>query len=226
MSFSPLPLTDLSVAFRQRGELVARYASAAAEAFASCAEWLEASLAAHLDEPLTLTEGAVESGWSYEGLRRKVKEHQSLNVGTDDAPLIRRKDLPRLGAPRGPRGSYGPRSKVSGTALAPINPALPSDSSEFAQPVEATSDVAAADRAVGTEDHDDTMHASETARSRDVAVTSLDVNVAEHDAVVPAARTSMIPAGGGHRARPTQRRVRRQSAKERFNDLLDRATLR
>lgn len=109
MSCPPLPLTELSAAFRQRGELVARFAPGAAEAFACCAEWLEASLAAHLGEAITLQEAARESGWSYEGLRRRLHEDPSLNVGGPKAPLILRSELPRLGAPRGPRGPYGPR---------------------------------------------------------------------------------------------------------------------
>lgn len=76
MSFSPLPLTELSAAFRQRGELVAPFAPRVGEAFRFCAEWLEISLAAHSEKPLTLEEACAEFGWSYEGLRRRLSENR------------------------------------------------------------------------------------------------------------------------------------------------------
>jgi hypothetical protein len=89
---------------------VRRYAPDAAEAITECAERLEASLQADLDCFLTLQQAVAESGWSYEGLRRALEQRPDLNAGKPGAPLIRRSDLPLLGAPRGSRGPYGARA--------------------------------------------------------------------------------------------------------------------
>lgn len=56
---------------------------------------LEAAIAAHDDEPLTLEQGASESGLSVDRLRHKIADGELPNAGRKGAPRIRRGDLPR-----------------------------------------------------------------------------------------------------------------------------------
>lgn len=120
-----LTLASLPAAMRQEAAYLARYAEDAAKAFVDCAEWVELCLAAHLDERLPLAQAAKESGWSYEGLRRQLAERPELNAGEPGAPMIRRSDLPKLGAPRGPRGAYGPRQRTGQSPASPNPHAAP-----------------------------------------------------------------------------------------------------
>ena len=120
MSRPPLPLTQLSAAFRQRGLDVAEISPEAARTFEFCAAWLDASLEADMDKALTLREAQEESGWSYEGLRQKLARDSSLNAAASGPPMIRRRDLPLLGAARGPRGTYSkPRKGKEQAASSP-----------------------------------------------------------------------------------------------------------
>lgn len=190
----PLPLNELASAFRQRGELMAPFAPAAARAFADCAEWLEASIDAHLEAPLTLEQAVRESNWSYEGLRRRLKLQPSLNVGKERAPLIRRRDLAALGAPRGPRGQYRPRKAAS---------SAPPGNGIEQPPVGACEHVAGPER--------DTMSppVDQTGDDRDVTV----------DQMPEASDAALAAQSTARRTTPTVRRPRRHSTKERFSDI-------
>lgn len=99
----PLPLDQLPDFFRREAERASPYSRAAARAWRWAADELERSLAARLDEVLSISAASAESGWSYEALRRRVVGEPALNAGTPGAPAIRRRDLQRLGAPRGQR---------------------------------------------------------------------------------------------------------------------------
>ncbi len=210
MDSSPLPLADLPAAFRQRAEAVARFAPGVAEAFAFCAEQVEASLAEHGQEVLTVRQACTAFGWSYDGLRRKLIDDPTLNAGTEGAPLIRRADLPRLGAPRGPRGPYKPRrAKADGcvgddtkTAAVGTNSAEPTPpGTTDAQPVETPANPDAA----GPEE--------------EVAPTTADHTADEEARSLPNA-TATQPKTAEARARASRKRGRHASQKERFDQLL------
>lgn len=116
-----LSLADLPAAIRQQAEFLVRFAPEVADGFVYCAEWLELCLKAHVDERLSIAQGAQESGWSYEGLRKYVADRPELNASASGPPMIRRADLAKLPAPRGPRGAYGPRNaKTAASASAYI----------------------------------------------------------------------------------------------------------
>ena len=219
MSCPPLPLTELSAAVRQRGELVARFAPGAAEAFACCAEWLEASLAAHLGEAITLQEAARESGWSYEGLRRRLHEDPSLNVGGPKAPLILRSDLPRLGAPRGPRGPYGPRAaRPRQESAAPSE--MPADEQQE-QPVRTTPAEGSALVEVALDDGTEDAERGSTPVEEAAAGEVDDQDVEpEANALRPVVQAPETRRATAVRKRPVPPRTRRRSSKERFTELL------
>lgn len=210
MSCPPLPLAELSAAFRQRGELMARFAPGAAEAFAFCAEWLEASLAAHLGEVVNLQAAARETGWSYEGLRRRLHEDPSLNAGEPGAPLIRRSDLPRLGAPRGPRGPYGPRKPRprQGTAVDAEAPAV-GEADDLADAREAES------AAPG-----DAVRASEAGATKTNGAPGTPEPQPADKFRPPPGRAPGKRAASGERKRPVRPPTRRRTSKERFTELL------
>lgn len=119
VSRPPLPLAELSAAFRQRGLDVAEISPEAARTFEFCAAWLDASLEARMDEALTLAEASAESGWSYEGLRQKLSKERLLNAAESGAPMILRRHLPLLGAARGPRGKYQRKPKSRAAEVTP-----------------------------------------------------------------------------------------------------------
>jgi hypothetical protein len=166
-----------------------------------------------LDQPLTIEQARRESNWSYEALRRRLKEEPSLNVGEPGAPLIRRRDLSRLGAPRGPRGPYGPRKSkataapdagASSTARgAPTEP-FRRDAEERQPPPIVVPRVAGSDHPAAEESRADASErpAASGAASR------------EHR-TAPAGQ----PAATRPTARPAGRRPRRNSADERFADI-------
>jgi len=66
-----------------------------ADVLESCAADLEAWLREHDLEALTLEQAAIESGYSYSALQKKVAGGELANVGKKHAPRIRRADLPR-----------------------------------------------------------------------------------------------------------------------------------
>lgn len=59
------------------------------------ADQLDQLFSDHLDEALTLTEAAEESGYDPSHLGRLVRQGTIPNAGSEDAPRIRRRDLPR-----------------------------------------------------------------------------------------------------------------------------------
>lgn len=61
----------------------------------TCAEDLDERLARWRREPLTPEQGAVESGYSENHLRRLVRDGKIPNAGEENRPRIRRRDLPR-----------------------------------------------------------------------------------------------------------------------------------
>lgn len=216
MSFAPLPLTELAAAFRQRGEVLARYAPEAAKAFEDCAEWLEASLGADLEKPLTLEQAMRETGWSYEGLRRRLKKEPELNVGEDGAPLVRRSDLPRLGAPRGPRGKYRPRKPKStaATESQSEDPSLADDECSTAK-TDAPDEMAERSLADGTAE----LQTPSTPSSAPEEEVTTDVESPCDHPEAAVVQTAASGATAARRARPMRGGTRRRSSKERFNEL-------
>lgn len=99
----PAPIKELPNLFREEAARAEPYAPKAARLWRRAADWLEISMAAHLDEIIPIARAATEAGWSYEALRRRVSQDASLNAGVPGAPAIRRSDLARLGPPRGKR---------------------------------------------------------------------------------------------------------------------------
>lgn len=92
---------ELTRQYRDRADVVAPYARAAARAWRDAAALLEAALVAADDAVLSIAAAAREGGWSYEGLRRRVARDPALNAGTARAPRITRAALRRLGSGRG-----------------------------------------------------------------------------------------------------------------------------
>ena len=207
MPFVPLPLSELAAAFRQRGEVVAPYAPEVAKAFEHCAEWLQLSLGASLEKPLTLGQAARETGWSYEGLRRRLKDDE-LNVGEEGAPLVRRGDLARLGAPRGPRGKYRPRKPKS----APVTDSTPDATSL----VEAEGGSETPDMASAAEPSAQAGVTPDAPDAVEVVTSDVDSPRSDADAVV---QTSDASVTTPRRSRQMHRGVRGQSSKERFNTI-------
>jgi hypothetical protein len=85
-------------AWRARAEGLRPYAPAAAAAFECAAEDLEQQVAGAAMEALSLTQAAVESGYSADHLGRLVAKGQIPNAGRPNAPRILRRDLPRKAA--------------------------------------------------------------------------------------------------------------------------------
>ena len=65
----------------------------------------DAATRAYWDQPLTLSEGSLESGYSVGHLGRLVRDGQIPNAGRSNAPKIRRSDLPRKASGLRPRAS-------------------------------------------------------------------------------------------------------------------------
>jgi|SRR5919108_2364668 hypothetical protein len=90
-----MSMRDLLERWRAEAARLERFAPAAAVAFADCARELEDALRAADDEPLTLEQGAAESGFSKDHLRHLIGSGAIANAGRRHAPRIRRGDLPR-----------------------------------------------------------------------------------------------------------------------------------
>lgn len=230
MSRPPLPLTDLSAAFRLRGEIVKDVSPEAARAFACCAEWLETSLAAALDKALTVEEARQESGWSYEGLRKKLSQTPSLNAAESGPPMIRRRDLPLLGAARGPRGPYPSRKPTARPhevtsrlgdellgAECTVSEAVPNSVDETLMTP------AAPERVTVHEAH---THGLPQATLRGAAANPYPVEMEsmalelDDDLEEPIVRPVGDRPKGERRSRTTQKRTRRGSSQDRFRELL------
>jgi hypothetical protein len=88
---------NLAAAWRDRAEQLRRWAGAegAAVAWEAAAAELDAAVREAAETPLTLAEGAAESGYSERRLRELVADGAIPNAGRKHAPRIRRADLPR-----------------------------------------------------------------------------------------------------------------------------------
>jgi hypothetical protein len=96
---------DLPARWRERAEYLRQYGDpACARLWELAATELEAALAAHGQEALSLTEAAKLSGLTADHLGQLVKQGRIPNAGRDGAPRIRRGDLPvkRVGGPGRP----------------------------------------------------------------------------------------------------------------------------
>lgn len=82
-------------AWRARAGELRPFAPGVAEAFAKCADELEAAIREQGNETLNLTEAARESGYSADHLARLVKGGKIPNAGSKHRPRIRRANLPR-----------------------------------------------------------------------------------------------------------------------------------
>lgn len=89
-------LKILAEAWRQEGErLRERYeALGLAKLCDTHAAELEEAIGRRLDEELTLTQAAAESGYSKPHLRRLIRDREIPNAGRKGRPRIRRGDLP------------------------------------------------------------------------------------------------------------------------------------
>jgi hypothetical protein len=99
--------------WRSRADELRPYAPAAAEAFVRAADELAAAMAEAADEPLTLAEASVESGYSERRLRELVAAGEIPQAGRKHAPRIRRGDLPRRPGGGKDAGSYDPESDAA-----------------------------------------------------------------------------------------------------------------
>ena len=95
-----LRILDLASEWRARAKMLREYgADAQAAAIEACTVELTDAIKAWQDEPLTLEEAALESGYSYSTIQQKVAAGEIANAGTKGRPRVRRYDLPRK-APR------------------------------------------------------------------------------------------------------------------------------
>ena len=86
---------DLPAEWRNKAQVVGRFSEGAAAAFEECADDLQERLRIWQEEPLTLEEAAVESGYTYSSLQQKVAAGEIPNIGEPGRPRVRRADLPR-----------------------------------------------------------------------------------------------------------------------------------
>src|SRR5689334_3735241 len=101
---------SLVATWRRRAVDLRQWASAdgAARAYELAADELEAALRTTASELLSVQEGARESGYSEEHLRRLLRMTPQLNRGRPGKPLIRRADLPRRAIARDTGVAYDP----------------------------------------------------------------------------------------------------------------------
>lgn len=113
----PLPLEQLPAFFREEAERASPYSRNAARVWRWAADAIERSLAARLEEVLSISAASTESGWSYEALRRRVTGEPALNAGT----ARRAGDPPARPAASGraarPAPSEPPAAHCSGSGL-------------------------------------------------------------------------------------------------------------
>ena len=108
------PVERLAVAWRARAVDLRRWGAAegAAVALEQAAAELEAALSQLANEPLSLREAALASGYSVDHLGRLVRNGTIPSVGRPNRPRIRRGDLPVKPTGRGiaptPHGPYNP----------------------------------------------------------------------------------------------------------------------
>ena len=102
--------------WRTRAKSLREWAAAegAAAAFERAAIELEAELADHDDEVLSLNQAAHESRYSAEHLRRMIREGKLPNAGRKGSPRIRRRDLPTKPGTR----PFGTESEIASMVVA------------------------------------------------------------------------------------------------------------
>lgn len=92
----PRSLDGLAAQWREEAEtLRKRGAAAQAVAVESCADELTRELANLETEELTLTQAARVCGYSADHLGRLIRDGKIANAGRNNAPRVRRADLPR-----------------------------------------------------------------------------------------------------------------------------------
>ena len=81
------------------------------------AQIIEAALRNAALQPLTLTQAADETGFHPDTLGRKIRRGEIANVGRENAPRIRRGDLPRKGGRRNGFAKLGVSEANFGTFM-------------------------------------------------------------------------------------------------------------
>ena len=87
---------ELAGTWRSEASMMGRRGMAQAKLMLeSVADELEDTLAAHLDEALTMDQAVAESGFTRQKLSKDLREGRIPNAGRSRDPRIRRRDLPR-----------------------------------------------------------------------------------------------------------------------------------
>ena len=86
---------ELAGTWRSQASMMGRRGRAQAKLMLeSVADELEDTLAAHLDEALTMDQAVAESGFTRQKLSKDLREGRIPNAGRSRDPRIRRRDLP------------------------------------------------------------------------------------------------------------------------------------
>ena len=98
-------ITDLAADWEADAEVLERRGDARGAALCrQCAVELREAIREEGDSSLTLSQAALESGYSEDHLRHEVADGRIANAGKKGAPRIRRSDLPRKLNGRGRTG--------------------------------------------------------------------------------------------------------------------------
>lgn len=110
---------ELSIRWRDDAARLATYGDdRVAGVIKRLADELEAALRGLADEPLTLSQAALESGFSKDRLRHLVSSGELVNVGRKGSPRLRRGDLPRKSTAGGFDPAAAARKVVRATTAA------------------------------------------------------------------------------------------------------------
>lgn len=94
-----MPLTPIAETVEEWRKEAARFERRGfrepAELLRSCAEELESAWREHLEEPLSPAQGAKESGYTSDHIRRLLRDGTLPNAGGKNSPRVRRRYLPR-----------------------------------------------------------------------------------------------------------------------------------
>lgn len=115
-------MRELVTTWRERAAFLESLgATTGARAFTLAAKELDEALASRDDELLNLRQAAEESGYTDDHLGRQVRDGKIPNSGRENAPKIRRGDLPRKPGYRPPpAGSAVDREQIVLRALGRI----------------------------------------------------------------------------------------------------------
>lgn len=98
MKITTIMPDSLPSTWRERANYLRQYGdSNTAKLWELAAQELEAALAAHGEETLTLVQAAKLSGFTADHLSASIKKGRIANAGRNGAPRIRRSDLPIKG---------------------------------------------------------------------------------------------------------------------------------